>query len=678
MFVTNVGSFAFDNRSIFGKADGLYFPKGTDKTAIYAAGLWLGGKVNRDLHVSLAEYSHTYWPGPMVNQTYIPDADLDPQFRVYRILRSLYASGFYDENEPAGPDSLVRLWRDYHEWPVELGAPAETVSVGGYLGPDSTLWIRPRFLGDQTLWCVYNDANPDVHDNSSGSAQGLGVEVQQTSMAFDHAGMFGDCIFMRYLIINKSAQDIEDMYVSYWADPDLGAASDDYAGCDSTLSLGYCYNATNGDDIYGSSPPAVGFWVMQGPMALSAGDSARFLGQWRDGYRNLPMTAYTKFINGTDPYNGQQSYWYMQGLDAQNGGAPIIDQTNGYRTTFMYNGDPVMNTGWLDCCTHETYSLINILDILEIAGPGGVILDPPEDVACSWNSTHEFYVTSDQECNLSRMNWRGHLGTDSWEFRFNSTGSEYYDWNTDEKFGNRAPFEVWNIGTETPEDPSDDRRIQFFILDDDESGNWTPGDRVYPFEREYPAEPLPQIAEYTWDDDFHIGRIIFQENAPQEGTVVRFVYTEPDTLWDTVSTDIRYLVSSGPFDLAQSDTQEVVMAVLVGQGSDRLSSVAELKNMASFIPWYLTEDWEICDCMEMGDLNMNGIQWEIADLVYLINYAFREGPAPPSDADCPLVNRADFNCDDRINLVDVVLNVRYIYGYPSVVPCDPCDRWGWW
>ena len=678
MFVTNVGSFAYDNHAIFGKADGLYYPKGGDKAVIYSAGLWLGGKVDNDLRVSLAEYSHTYWPGPMVSGTYIPGADGDHQYRVYKILRQLYESGFYDEDEPAGPDSLVQLWRDYHEWPVDLGAPAETVSVGAARGPDSTLWIRPKFLGDQTLWSVYNDANPDVHDNWIGTTEGLGVEVQETDIAIDHAGMFGDCIFMRYLIINKSTHDVEDMYVSFWADPDLGHAADDFAGCDSTLNLGYCYNATNGDNIYGSSPPAVGFMVLQGPMTPSPGDSARFLGGWRHGYRNLPMTAYERFIIGSDPENAQETYWCMQGLDAQNAANPIVDPTNGHVTTYMFSGDPVMGTGWVDCCTVESFKTSIIPDIFEVAGPGGVPLDPPVDVACSYNSTGEFFITSDQECNFNRMNWQHRLGNESWEFRFTTAGSEYYDFTTDEKFGNRAPFEVWNIGWETPDDPSDDKRIQFFILDDDESGDLTPGDRTYPFEREYPAEPLPQLAEYTWDDDFHIGRIVFQENVPQEGTVVRFIGGEPDTVYDTVAYDVRYLVSCGPFDMAESDTQEVVMAVLIGAGFDRLNSVTELKNLAMYIPWYLTEDWEYCDCMKMGDLNSNGIAWEIADLIHMINYAFRGGPEPPSDPDCPLINRADFNCDDRINLLDIVMTARYIYTYPSVPPCDPCNRWGWW
>jgi len=333
MFVTNVGSFAYDNGALLGKADGLYFPRGTNLTVIYAAGLWLGCKVNGDLRVSLAEYSHTYVPGPMAGGTFQPD---QPDFKVYKISWALKSSGFYDGPRPSGDPEMAELWDDYRNWPVGDGAPVDSAG-------------NPQFIGDQTLWCVYNDADPFAHDNSAGSPQGLGVEVQQTVFAFDRSGPLGNCIFMHYLLINKGGDILEDMYVSLWADPDLGDASDDFVGCDTTLSLGYCYNATNNDANYGSHPPAVGFDFFQGPVVEGEEtDSVFFLGHWRHGIRALPMTSFTKYINGTDPDNAQETYWYMQGLDAKNGGIPFKDPHTLQETKFMLAGDPVTGTGWID------------------------------------------------------------------------------------------------------------------------------------------------------------------------------------------------------------------------------------------------------------------------------------------------------------------------------------------
>lgn len=65
MFVYNNGNFAYDNANILGKTDGLYYPRGTKKTAIYDAGLWIGAKVNNEVRIAMAEYSSEFVPGPM-------------------------------------------------------------------------------------------------------------------------------------------------------------------------------------------------------------------------------------------------------------------------------------------------------------------------------------------------------------------------------------------------------------------------------------------------------------------------------------------------------------------------------------------------------------------------------------------------------------------------------------
>src|SRR6185436_1235325 len=60
MVVKNTGSFAYDTEN---GAAGLEFPKGTGKTAVYAAGLWMGALVNGGVRVSVSEYSDDFKPG---------------------------------------------------------------------------------------------------------------------------------------------------------------------------------------------------------------------------------------------------------------------------------------------------------------------------------------------------------------------------------------------------------------------------------------------------------------------------------------------------------------------------------------------------------------------------------------------------------------------------------------
>jgi hypothetical protein len=820
MFVTNTGSFAYDKSALLGKNDGLYYPKGTNKTVIYAAGFWMGAKVNGAIRTAAAEYSNDYVPGPMKDGTFQVDRG---SFRVYKINKG---------------DTRTSS-EDYRNWPFDDGAPA-LKNAAGEDSLDAEGNRIPLLLGDQALWAVYNDASVAgrVSDPGSGSAGPMGVEVQHYVFGYSRAGALGNTAFMQYKIINHGSNTLDSMFISLWADPDLGDAGDDLVGCDTSLSLGFVYNATDDDAIYPGNPPSAGFDFFQGPVVPVPGNTDTVLIDGRPvervGYKQLPMTSFNKYINGTDPATNIETYNYMLGLTKE--GKALIDPNTGDTTTFTNAGDPVKGTGWLDdnaadrrfmmtsgpftmapgdtqvvvaavivgqgtdhlssvsrlrdndriaqnvfdlnfkipgpppqptvwAVPHQnaiqllwsteadgnvqesfgppdpetgerpllqrfvfegfnvyqgasssgpwtkietfdennsveriysdldnpngkervvvqhgtnsglrhdlwivqdrirggtlvdnrpyffavtaynydelngvpfqdelgnsfgvisesfetlpaspgsgvtplsmtgvladtatrttgisdgsvlvdyvdqsavrdhTYHVTfnadlswNLLDvdsqltllaneagpissrstdgfvlrilgpqfgikrIVEVANASGVV-DPPDNVAYSLNSTGDWYVSSDQGSDFSRMNYRGLIGNDDWEIRFTPGGSEYYDFNTDEKFPNRAPFEVWNIGPGTPTDPSDDKRVQFTVLDDDASGGWSPGDRVYVIERPY-AEPLPDVSVYDFPADFHIGRIVINDNsgngAPVAGTVIRFVTNKPN------------------------------------------------------------------------------------------------------------------------------------------------------
>jgi parallel beta-helix repeat protein len=59
-------------------------------------------------------------------------------------------------------------------------------------------------------------------------------------------------------------------------------------------------------------------------------------------------------------------------------------------------------------------------------------------------------------------------------------------------------------------------------------------------------------------------------------------------------------------------------------------------------------------CFTYGDANKDGVI-NIADVVYLINYLFVDGPAPD-----PL-SVGDANCDDVVNIADVVYLINYLF-----------------
>jgi hypothetical protein len=319
-FIRNNGSFDRDPGT---GNSGYEWPKGSGNTAIYASGLWLGAKGNSDgiVRVAVAEYSYEYDAGPILAGG-VPADPGDSRYRMYKIKRG--------DNASTNPD--------YANWPVADGAPVDALG-------------NPLILGDMTVWCVFNEADPSVHVNMN--APPLGVEVQMTTFAFNRADALGDVLFFKWKIINKGGRNLDSTYVTVWTDADLGDSGDDYDGCDTTLGLGFTYNGDDNDGVYGI-PPAVGFDFLQGPMANGAPtDTARFPdGRFYPGKKLLKMTSFIKYSNdATDlgnPSSGQEVLNYQKGLTRS--GLQILDPA-GNPSTFMFPGDPTQPYGtsnWIE------------------------------------------------------------------------------------------------------------------------------------------------------------------------------------------------------------------------------------------------------------------------------------------------------------------------------------------
>ena len=313
---------------------GMEWPKDSNLHINFASGIWIAGLVNGDLRIAVSEYGPEFVPGP-----YGSDPD-DPAYRIYKL-------------SYLNPHS-----EDYTEWPVEQGAPwIDANGDGVYNVEDGD---KPDMLGDQMLWYVMNDGDVAEHGNIFGTLP-LGVEVQITIWGYVRASVVGDMMFVKILIINKGEDTIDSTFITLWDDPDLGNAGDDFVGCDTTLSLGFCYN-DGADHDYGSDPPAIGYDFFQGPIVPSPGDTAFAFGGYIPNFKNLPMTSFIKYIgtsdpNWSDPSNARDAYNLMQGLHKN--GDPFINSETGVSTKFVYADDPNDNTGagdgvWVDSDDHAS------------------------------------------------------------------------------------------------------------------------------------------------------------------------------------------------------------------------------------------------------------------------------------------------------------------------------------
>lgn len=340
MWMANNGMGSHDPRT---DGSGFYWPGGKEATitAIFADGLIWGAKIGREIRVNGATYRYGLQAGKILPDG-TADNPEDPKYRIYKIRKGW-------ETLPPGPERDA-YEKDYNEWPMEDGAPFEDVDGNGQYTPGVDV---PKFIGDQVLWCVSNDMDPSRSTYTYGTLP-MGLEQQMTVFAFNRTGDLGDMVFKKYTIINKGDLTLKDMYFGYWSDTDLGDANDDYTGCDTVLSLGYTYNGDNNDvGYYGVNPPAVGYDFFQGPIVpATPSDSAKFLGSWRKGYKNLPMTAFTFYINGSNTYSDPdlgvaagsvQFYYYLTGYLWD--GSPFTDPNTGQDVKFVLAGDPTAPAG---------------------------------------------------------------------------------------------------------------------------------------------------------------------------------------------------------------------------------------------------------------------------------------------------------------------------------------------
>jgi hypothetical protein len=345
MFVTNLGSFACDLSS---SNAGLIWPRGTDLTAVFASGLWVAAKVGGATRAALGDLSTEYGPGPMVGGGF--DDPLKPQHRVYKVVRwsgnsadSAHVTRSASERaaDPKLDPLLHHSWSEYVSGAAPYGAPTRLYRLPVTATPDPADSIDvpgPDVVGDQMLWSVYNDADAANHTHAAGSTAPLGIEVQHTTFAFDAPENLRNTVFMRFRIVNKGSNTLDSAFVALWCDPDLGSFIDDMVGCDTTRSLGFCFNSRSSDMAYGIPPPALGYVLLRGPVNRASGDT-------------LGMTSFVEYVGGNDPASATESYRLMRGL-LRNGDA-FAEPVTGRPTPFAFSGDPVRGFGWLDSLARD-------------------------------------------------------------------------------------------------------------------------------------------------------------------------------------------------------------------------------------------------------------------------------------------------------------------------------------
>lgn len=362
--------------------------------SIFASSVWIGGvDPGGNLKTACQTYGHfsgndDFWPGPLSDFGETdPDICLDWD-RFFRVMgssvvahRAAWIQAKAQGKTELDPDLIpddIKGWPaqgnpfffDVHGFELPSGNMGfngladfwdEGGAAGVYepqFGDHPILDIRgcnsPLSAPDEMIFWIFNDGG-GIHTNSNGDP--ILMEFQAYSFAFTSEDAINDMTFNKYKMINRAIEDIDDTYIGFWVDPDLGCYQDDYVGCDTTRNLAYTYNADALDGIntcddcmvptYCTDIPVVGIDFLRGPL--------------NENGLQLEMSSFTYFDNAafqpnpamTNPQSAPEYYNYLSGRWRD--GTPFTTGGTGYDplsgefTNFAFSSEPNDANGWSMC-----------------------------------------------------------------------------------------------------------------------------------------------------------------------------------------------------------------------------------------------------------------------------------------------------------------------------------------
>jgi hypothetical protein len=303
--INNVRAYIETNGTMWNKEIAEYeVPKGSSKSSMFAAALWIGGlDDNNQLKLAAVRFRQVgddYWTGPLsvdgLAQIAQEDcAAWDKMFKMTRAEVDEHINTYNTHNHSvANPSLAIRNWPAHGDYDNKKQsfylAPFKDVNGNYEYDPEN---------GDYPYYDIDNELCPWTKANKSRAAHGLlpipyeqervadfpvyansigidgmvyadhvlkgdetlfwifndkgnahtetggapiGLEIRGQAFAFQTNDDLNNMTFYSYEIINRSTTNLNQTYFSQWVDPDLGYSHDDYVGCDVARGLGYCYN----------------------------------------------------------------------------------------------------------------------------------------------------------------------------------------------------------------------------------------------------------------------------------------------------------------------------------------------------------------------------------------------------------------------------------------------------
>lgn len=341
--------------------------------AIFAGALWFtavddGG----NLKVAAQTYrnqGHDFWTGPLQSNGAISRevcSDFDRHFEVFGDEITSFI-GIYEGN--GGAIGVNEIPNNILYWPGKgnphLLNPSNPSFEGLYYNdgplapffdnngdgiydptdgdyPVITADCENPTFADQMIFWVINDRG-NVHGRTGGEE--MGVQVNCLAFAYSTSDALDNMTFYTFEVVKRTPGALFETYMGLFVDPDLGEYTDDYVGCDTARSIGFCYNANAVDALYGPAPdlPIIAIDYFEGPLA--------------DDGSELGLSSFFYFNNAaagcnTDPGVAAEFRNYHLGLNRcgdpwfRGGNGVAGCGVTGEPAQYVYTGNPAFENEW--------------------------------------------------------------------------------------------------------------------------------------------------------------------------------------------------------------------------------------------------------------------------------------------------------------------------------------------
>jgi len=185
---------------------------------------------------------------------------------------------------------------------------------------------------------------------------------------------------------------------------------------------------------------------------------------------------------------------------------------------------------------------------------------------------------------------------------------------------------------------------------------------VYPPVKDTHITGLPYSGYISTEspDGLAANYLIFYPDPSDDGYVRFFFEGNPTSKWD-----LTYLT----FSDGNMETVNPTLGSLHSKTQFGYYDIALLDSIAMIpcvVSKYLDDnDYTISsDLVKWGDLDTSGVV-NLLDILYLIDFKFKNGPAPPYED-----RLADFDCDGAVNLLDILYLIDFKFKHgPAPGPC---------